>query len=226
MSKIRNPLHYEIIPGPGTQINDWATMREKIVQVLPFATSIHIDLVDGKFANNKSFFDPKPFAEFADQVILEAHFMTDNPIQYIKPFADAGFKRFIGHIEKMPSIPEFVAEGELYGEVGLAIDGPTPLENLDLPLEDLDVVLIYTGERAGFSGATMMPDRLEKVKILRQRDPFIPIEIDGGVNDKTIVAAQKAGVTRFVSTGFIYGASNNSGDSLVSRFHTLENLLK
>lgn len=204
MDNARNPLHVEIVPSPGTQIQDWEAMKQKIEVLLPFTESVHLDFLDGKFVNNSNFMDPKPFAELADKVILEAHFMTENPLQYIKPFADAGFKRFIGQIEKMPDVAAFVAEAQLYGEAGLAIDGPTSLESLQLPLEDLDVVLFYTGERAGFSGATMDPTRLEKVKALREKDPFIAIEIDGGVNDTNIAMAKDAGVTRFVSTGFIY----------------------
>ena len=58
--------------------------------------------------------------------------MVDNPVQYLKPWADAGFKRFIGHIEKMPDIDEFIAQTQLVGEVGLAIDAKTPLDNLKI----------------------------------------------------------------------------------------------
>lgn len=220
MSNIRNPLHLEIIPSPGTQITDWETMEQKIEQVLPFAESIHIDIVDGKFAPNTTWMDPAPFAKFAKQVKLEVHLMTENPLQYVKSFADAGFQRFIGQVEKMPDIAAFVAEGQLWGEVGLAIDGPTPLEGLDIPLDDLDVVQLYTGEKAGFSGATMLPNRLEKVKAIRAKDPFIAIEIDGGVSDATILQAKDAGVTRFVTTGFLF--SGNPEEN----FLKLKSLLK
>lgn len=207
MSRIRNPLHREIIPSPGTQITAWEEMKKRLDILYPFVESIHIDLVDGIFTNNKDFMDPSPFAKYAKGVNLEAHFMTDNPIQYIKPFARHGFKRFIGQVEKMPDIAAFIAEGQLYGEVGLAIDGPTTLENLTLPLDDLDVMFLYTGEKAGFSGGTLLPERLEKVKKIRSIDPFIAIEIDGGVNDQNIMLAKEAGVTRFVSTGYIFSGN-------------------
>lgn len=219
MSKIRNPLHLEIVPSPGTQIQDFATMKQKLDTLLPFVESIHLDFLDGKFVNNTNFMDPAPFVEYAGRVILEAHFMTENPVQYVKPFADAGFTRFIGQIEKMPDIPAFVAEAQLYGEAGLAIDGPTSLDGLQLPLDDLDVVLFYTGEKAGFSGASLDPKRLEKVVELRKKDGFIPIEIDGGVNDVNILLAKSAGVTRFVSTGFIFNGNPQE------QFEKLENLI-
>ncbi len=204
MADIRNPLHLEIVPAPGT-LKNWEDIEKRIEVVLPFAESIHIDITDGKFVPDEVCLDPTPFKRYAGRVILEAHFMTDNPIQYIKPFAENGFVRFIGQVEKMPDITAFLAEAQLYGEAGLGIDGPTSLSVLDsINLEDLDVVQFYTGEKAGYSGATLLPERLEKVKALRARDAFLPIEIDGGVNDENILLAKEAGVTRFVTTGFIY----------------------
>lgn len=208
MGRIRNPLHVEIIPSPGTNNPDWASMEKKIEMVLPFADSVHIDLLDGKFAPNTTSLDPTPFAKYAKQIILEAHFMVENPEQYIESFAAAGFKRFIGQVEQMPDVVSFLAKAQLYGEAGLAIDGPTGLDKLPENLDDVDVVLAYTGEKAGFSGATMVFDRLEKTAELRAKDAFLPIEIDGGVNPETIIAARQAGVTRFVTTGYIYGGEN------------------
>lgn len=206
MSKIRNPLHFEIIPGPGT-LQSFEELEKRIQQVLPFSESIHIDIDDGSFSNNKTFMDPVPFAKYTKEATFEVHFMTENPIQYIKPFARAGFVRFIGQVEMMPDLVAFIAEGQLWGEVGLALDGPTGLEKLAVNLDDLDVVHFYTGERAGASGGVFNPQRLEKIAELRKKDAFIPIEVDGGVNDENISALKDAGVTRFVSTGFLYAGN-------------------
>lgn len=214
-------LALEVIPGPGTQIHDWETMKQRIEIVKPFAKTIHIDIVDGKFAPNNNLLDPAPFQELAKDIFLEVHLMTENPTQYLKSFADAGFKRFIGQIEKMPDIPEFVAQAEMLGEVGLAIDGPTSLTALpDEFLEDVDVVLLYTADKAGFSGKPFDPTRIEKIKQLRQKALYLPIEVDGGINDKTIVEAKEAGATRFVSTGFLFESM-----SVETQFAILEKAL-
>lgn len=204
-------LELEIIPGPGTEIHDWETMKQRIELVKPFAKTVHIDIVDGKFAPNNNLIDPAPFAAYTKDIIFEVHLMTENPIQYLDAWAKAGFRRFIGQIEKMPDIPAFVAKAEGLGEVGLAIDGPTPLSALnDDFLEDLDVVHIYTADQAGFSNKPFDSSRLEKVKELRAKAAYLPIEIDGGVNDKTILDAKKAGATRFVTTGFLFGSMNSA----------------
>lgn len=135
---------------------------------------------------------------------FELHMMVDEPLQYLKPFANAGFKRFLGHIEKMSDPVEFIAQGQLLGEVGLAIDGKTPIETIgNIPLEDLDVVLIMT-INAGFSGQSFIPKHLEKVRTLRAKSDTLFLQVDGGINLDTIVTAKEAGVNRFVATSAIF----------------------
>lgn len=200
-------LTHEIIPSPGTEDKEWPAIEKKIEAVRSFVKTMHIDIVDGKYAPNTTFLDPTPFAKFTKDIFFEAHFMTENPLQYLKPFADAGFRRFIGQVEKMPDVPEFLAEGQLLGEVGLAIDKQTSFENLAINLDDLDVLLVMTIQ-AGFSGQQFLPELLEKVAKAREAAPELPIEVDGGINDKTITLAREKGVTRFVTTSFLFGAED------------------
>jgi|SRR3989344_9048129 len=201
---------FEIIPG--ILEKEWSEIERKINLVKPFAKSVHIDIIDGKFAPNTTFLDPTPFTKYSKDINFELHMMVENPIQYLKPFADAGFRRFLGHVESLNRVgdqEEFVAQGELLGEVGLAIDGPTDLSAIKVPYRDLDCILIMT-IKAGQSGQAIVPQYLEKIKILRsaQNDPSagsgLAIEVDGGINDETIIQAKNAGANRFVSTSFLF----------------------
>lgn len=218
MAAIRNPLHFEIIPGILEQ--EWVEIEKKIDTVLPFAESIHIDLLDGKFAPNKTFFDPAAFIPYTKDTIFEVHMMVENPLQYLKAWADAGFQRFIGHIEMMPDIAEFVAQGQLVGEVGLAFDTSTPVEKLFDYVEDIDVAFVMT-VKAGFSRQQFDPTMLEKVGKLRAKDLLLPIEVDGGVNEEDITVLKDAGATRFVSTGYLF-----ADKKVEERYNTLKNLLQ
>ena len=196
---------HDIIPG--ILEKSWEEVEAKIKLLSPFAKTLHIDVIDGKFVNNLTFLDPTPFAKYKDQFLLEVHLMVEEPINYLKPFAEAGFKRFLGHVEKMSSQEEFVAEGQILGEVGLALDGPTQLSAITVSYDDLDTVLFYVSDRVGFSGPPMLPERLEKVKAFRAKSA-LPIEVDGGVKDTTIKLAKDAGATRFVATSFISTAED------------------
>jgi ribulose-phosphate 3-epimerase len=202
---------------PGILEKSWEEVEAKIKLLSPFAKQLHIDVIDGKFVNNLTFLDPAPFDKYKDQFLLEVHLMVEEPINYLKPFAQAGFKRFLGHVEKMSSQEEFVAEGQLLGEVGLALDGPTDLSAIKVSYDDLDTVLFYVSDRVGFSGPPMLPEHLEKVKAFREKSN-IPIEVDGGIKDTTILLAKNAGATRFVATSFISNTPDPKGayDKLVS----------
>ncbi|MDP2649651.1 MAG: hypothetical protein Q8P10_02290 [bacterium] len=213
----------EIIPAILEQ--DWVEIEKKIELAKSFVKTIHIDVADGIMVPNTTFLDSAPFAKYTKSlpdILFEAHFMVSDPIKYLKPFADAGFKRFIGHVEKMPDQEEFVAQGQLLGEVGLGFDGPTNLDMLKVPLDDLDCVFFYTSDKAGFSGPPFNPQRLGKVRKIRSRNSQIPIEVDGGLNEETIVFAKNAGVTRFAVTSALF----RRPDPPHIQFQKLNELLK
>ncbi|MBA3724760.1 MAG: ribulose-phosphate 3-epimerase [Candidatus Levybacteria bacterium] len=208
---------YEIIPSPGTEEKVWSEIEKKIISVKPFVKTIHVDVCDGKFAPNATFADPTLFKKFTKELpsgmrgqmvgdsglVFEVHLMVEDPVQHLKPWADAGFHRFIGHIEKMPDQVAFVAQAQLLGEVALAIDKQTPLDAIKVNLESLDALLVMDIQ-AGFSGQRFEEQLLEKVKSARAMNEYLPIEVDGGINDETIAIAASAGANRFVVTSFLF----------------------
>jgi ribulose-phosphate 3-epimerase len=222
---------FEIVPSPGTENKDFSEIETKIENVKPFVKTIHIDVIDGKYANNTTFSDPIPFAKYTKELpsglrgqevdekglVFEVHLMVEDPLSHIKKWADAGFHRFIGQIEKMPDQEAFVAEAQLYGEVALALDKQSPVDAIKVPLEDLDAILVMTIQ-AGFSGQTFEENLLEKVKKLREKSEYLAIEVDGGINDETIELAAEAGANRFVATSFLF----NQTESPKEQFQLLE----
>ncbi|MEK7551331.1 MAG: hypothetical protein AAB532_01920 [Patescibacteria group bacterium] len=191
---------------PGILENNWQQIEEKIEKIKTFSNTIHIDLIDGKFSPNTTFLDPNPFTKYSTELFFEVHLMTENPLSYLDLFARAGFKRFIGHIEKMPDIAKFIAKGQLIGEVGIAIDLNTNIENISIPFDDLDFILVM-GVVAGASGQSLNPEVFKKIKTLREKTS-IPIEVDGGVSSENIVDLKNAGVNRCVTTSFLFNSPN------------------
>jgi ribulose-phosphate 3-epimerase len=132
--------------------------------------------------------------------------MVEEPSIYLKPWADAGFQRFIGQVEKMSDQSAFVADAQMLGEVALAIDKQTPIDAITVPFQDLDSLLVMTIQ-AGFSGQQFEESLVEKIKQLRVKTE-LPIEVDGGINDETILVAAAAGATRFVATSFLFSVGS------------------
>lgn len=196
---------FEIIPGILEQ--EWSEIEKKLDLVKPFAKTVHIDIIDGVFAPHTTFLDPIPFARYKEDFLLEAHLMVDRPEDYLESFAKSGFHRFLGHIEKMADPVEFVAKGQQLGEIGLAIDGPTDLQALDkIHLDDLDTILIMT-IKAGASGQEFEPELLRKVKELKRKS-FLPLTVDGGINDTTIQKAKESGASRFIANNYLFNSEN------------------
>lgn len=191
---------YDVIPG--ILEKDFLEIEKKLQIIKPFSRRVHIDVLDGKFSESVSFNDPTPFAKYKDDFFMEVHFMVEEPAQYVKQFAGAGFKRFLGHVEKMEDMDEFIVEGQIFGEVGLAIDSQTSIDDLHIPYDDLDSVLLM-GVKAGKSGQAFLAETLIKIKQIRQNSQIL-IEIDGGINEATLIAARKEGAQRFVATSFIF----------------------
>ncbi len=201
---------------PGILEKDFVEIERKLAVIRPFSKAVHVDFLDGKFCEESSFMDFNSFIKYKDDFFMEAHLMVNNPTQYIRQLAAVGFKRFIGQIEKMEDIDEFIAEGQIFGEVGLAIDSPTSIDLINVPFDDLDCVLLMS-VKTGQSGQVFLPETLLKIKALRTKTQ-IPIAVDGGVNDKTIVEAKVAGANRFVTTNFIFQSEDslNSFEKLTS----------
>ncbi len=188
---------------PGILEHDWPSIERKLEQIKTFTNCAHIDIIDGKFVNNKTFLDPKPFKRYSGELFLELHMMVMDPVEFVPSWAQAGFRRFLGHVEHMNSQKEFIELAKKHGEVGLALDGPTNVSQIKVPFEKLDAILVYTSNQVGFSGPTLMEDRLDKVRHLKKLTNT-PIEVDGGISDRTIIRAKNAGASCFVSTSYIF----------------------
>ncbi|MBI5619396.1 ribulose-phosphate 3-epimerase [Candidatus Gottesmanbacteria bacterium] len=191
---------------PGILEKDFAEIERRIALVAPYVSWVQIDVADNTLVPNETFLDFGKFAKLVQldkNPSLEAHLMVAEPEKYIRPLADAGFKRLIAHVEAHD--PRRFLDGAKYEsvEVGLAIDGPTDIEQIEPFLEEIDVVLVMTIE-AGFSGQALMPETIDKIKKIHENFPDLAVEVDGGINDKTAKLVRDAGATRLVSTSYLF----------------------
>ena len=69
------------------------------------------------------------------------------------------------------------------------------------------MVLVMTVE-PGFGGQSFMASELPKVKALRERYPQLPIEVDGGLSEKTVDQAADAGANVIVAGSAVFGAKD------------------
>ena len=186
----------EIIPSILT--SDPLEAIELISRCEGMVDRVSVDIIDGKFANNKTI-DPVVLSDIDTALKIDYQLMVYEPINWIERCIRGQADRVIGHIEQMSDQLGFVGKVQEAGlEVGLGIDLPTSINKLDATiLNDLDVVLVMS-VAAGFGGQEFNKDALDKIKKLdeiRVRDdtPF-RIQDDGGVTLDSIYNVHRIGV--------------------------------
>ncbi|MBI3385609.1 hypothetical protein HY031_00835 [Candidatus Gottesmanbacteria bacterium] len=191
---------------PAILEKDWTEIERKIKLVAPLVGSIQVDFADNTIVPNATFLTIESFAPLIKNyptVAFEAHLMVANPHKLTRPLVQTGFKRIIAHVESQdPRL--FLDEAQYESvEVGIAIDGPTEIEQVEPFLEEVDFVLVMTIE-AGFGGQPFLPETVEKIKAIHSNYPDLPIEVDGSINDATAKLVKDAGATRLVCGSFLF----------------------
>ena len=129
--------------------------------------------------------------------------MLTNPAKYIEPFAKAGADLITFHVECDDDPDEVIALCRKFDlKVGMVIKPKTPEEALFPYLEKIDMILVMSVE-PGFGGQSFMSEVLGKCRTLRNeitaRNLPILLEIDGGIDAKTVIPSAQNGVNLMVA---------------------------
>jgi ribulose-phosphate 3-epimerase len=174
---------------------------------------IHVDVMDGHFVPNITIGPLIVEAvKRATDLPIDVHLMIENPDNYISAFADAGASHISVQVETCIHLNRSIQLIKDCGaDAGVVLNPSTPLASLEWVLEDVDYVLIMS-VNPGFGGQAFIPSSLDKINALRQqiqdRGLSVLIEVDGGVNEKTIAEIASAGTDIFVAGSAIFGSKN------------------
>lgn len=170
---------------------------------------IHLDVMDGMFVSNLTFGAPliRCF-EKPPGVIFDAHLMIEQPERYVKEFIDAGADIISVHAEATNHLDYAIQTIKKNGaKASVALNPATPLEVLDYVLDQLDMVLLMS-VNPGWGGQSFIPAMLQKIRNLKarlqERNLYIPIQVDGGINAKTVREVVQAGATNLVAGSAIF----------------------
>ena len=190
--------------APSILSSDFARLAEEI-ESIKNCDMVHIDVMDGHFVPNLTFGAPvvKCIRKYTE-LFFDCHLMISNPLKYAKDFADAGADLITFHYESDNNPKEVIDEIKRLGcKVGISVKPKTEIEEIYKYLDDVDLVLIMSVE-PGFGGQSFMPEVLDKVVKLKKLNKKFVIEIDGGIDDKTIYLAKEAGVDICVAGSYIF----------------------
>ena len=174
---------------------------------------IHMDIMDGMFVPNISFWFPvlKAVGK-ACKKPMDVHYMIMHPENYIQQTADAGAEIMTVHYETCPHLHRTIQQIKQAGmKAGVAINPATPVSVLEDIVEDVDLVLIMS-VNPGFGGQSFIENAISKVKRLRklidESNSHALIEVDGGVQNETAPRLVEAGTDILVSGSYVFKSAN------------------
>jgi ribulose-phosphate 3-epimerase len=183
--------------------------RERLAIAEKLSPMIQIDVMDGHFVPNATWFDPMVIANLASKAAFELHLMVSDPTSYIGAIQDAeNIARIIWHIE-VPIAHDVLINWckKLKVEAGIAISPETPVSRLAPFAEQVKEILVM-GVNPGFSGQPISPGTIEKALDIHTRWPKLTVGFDGGVGMHTIAQLKNAGVTRFCVASSLFHAED------------------
>ena len=168
--------------------------------------ALHLDVMDGHFVPNLSYGMPLVAAvRKLTNLPVDVHLMISDPLKYLPQFVDAGADCLTVHAEIDSDVQEVLVSIRDAGVLaGLALNPRTPLELVEPILSACDLLLIMSVD-AGFGGQAFNPIALDKLRAARKLAPDLLLEVDGGVNRKTIGSCREAGANLFVVGSAIFG---------------------
>ena len=209
--------------APSILSSNWNNIEEEIISLGNNYELIHVDIMDDIFVPNKTF-----DAEFVKRITksvninidIDVHLMVNEPNEkYIKKFIDAGATNITIHIEAFKNkkiiydIIKFIKSFNI--KASIAIKPKTQIEEIKDFVPFVDMILVMTVE-PGFGGQQFIECMADKICDLRNLYPDKDIQVDGGINEKTIKLAKSAGANIFVAGSSIFKNDSENGGRILA----------
>jgi ribulose-phosphate 3-epimerase len=198
--------------NPSILAADFANLQSEIARIHT-ADLVHVDVMDNHFVPNLTF--GQGMVERLQQVStlpLDVHLMIDDPDRWAPGYAEAGAFSVTFHAEAAADSVKLARRlRDIGARAGIAVKPGTPVEPyLDL-LAEFDQVLVMTVE-PGFGGQKFIESTMPKLRLLREAAEKggldLWLEVDGGIDERTIAIAAAAGADTFVAGSSVFTADD------------------
>jgi ribulose-phosphate 3-epimerase len=201
--------------NPSILTADFANLEHELGRIAT-ADLVHVDVMDNHFVPNLTF--GQRMVESLQRVTplpLDVHLMIDDPDRWAPGYAEAGAYSVTFHAEAAGDAVDLARRlRDIGARAGLAVKPGTPIEPYLELLPEFDQVLVMTVE-PGFGGQSFIRSTMPKLGLLREAVTRLGLDIwlqvDGGINEETIVTAAEAGADTFVAGSSVF----NGGDAAV-----------
>lgn len=153
---------------------------------------IHIDVMDGKLVSNIQFQDMDEIREISkiSKFPLQVHLMVEDASYYVSKLASLNIESITIHLNIKNDIHSVIKEIHNMGYLaGIAVSGEEDILKIIPYLKDIDMILVMSVV-PGRGGQAFIPSTSDRIRYLRnyiiKNHLSSVIEVDGGINDKTI----------------------------------------
>lgn len=170
---------------------------------------LHIDIMDGQFVPTISMGIPIVTSiRKSTELFFDVHIMAKEPDHLIGEFAKAGADMITVHAEACVNLDRTLNLVHEHGcKAGVAINPATSVQVLENVIDLVDMVLLMT-VNPGFGGQTYIPYCTRKIRqvrdMAREAGVELDIEVDGGINKKTISTVLEAGANVIVAGSAVF----------------------
>ena len=195
---------------PSIYAADFSRLGEQLGALVEAGAKIfHFDVGDGHFIPEITI-GPVVLASISPLVhasgaVLDCHLMVEQPDRHFESVAEAGGDSVTFHVEACRDPAGAIARARSLGlGVGIAFSPDTRVEDAAAAAEGADVVLCMS-IHPGYSGQAFMPEaagRIERVRALVSDETRV--QVDGGINEETIVVARDAGADLLVAGSAVF----------------------
>jgi len=200
--------------APSILAADFARLGEEVIRAEKAGGDIiHVDIMDGHFVPNLTI-GPAVVASLkkVTSLPLDVHLMVEEPDRFINAFVEAGANYLTVHAETGYHLERTLnVIKDKKCKVGIALNPATPVEDIKLVLEEVDLVLIMS-VNPGFGGQEFIPFSIPKIsqvkKMAEELGREIEIEVDGGLTLDNVQDVVKAGATILVMGTSIFKAKS------------------
>lgn len=207
------------IIAPSILASNFACLGDEVASVTAAGADwIHCDVMDGDFVPNISFGEPIVKAAGRHTVLpLDVHLMIQRPDRYIGQFMDIpGVASVTSHLEANHDAGVTLDTVRAAGKkAGLSIKPGTPLNQARELFGRFDILLIMTVE-PGFGGQPFMNDMLGKIqeaaRLRKDLGLGFLIEVDGGIDAKTVALCREAGADVMVAGTSVFKAADRAAE--------------